>query len=344
MMRPSLRLLLALVVLLGTAAPATATSVRPLDLVCPVCGTATKGVTVMSTNSFGGVDRDFCRHAIGSQPLLLVATTCPKCHYSAFADGFAAKPPAAVIEAVKKGALVVAPHASPKARGDEEGVAPSSNLPAWVRHDLILQVLRLGKASTFKLAWQALVTSWAVRLEARMDVGGAAEDEKTFEALVARSGIKGDDRSGDSVKLGAWLIRNLPTLPEKEAVVAAPVAIRLLRERGENGLLLASLGALQKGFAPDRWASIEKTLRESAQLEQKYQREAVALFEKYLASPECAKDDDRFHVTYLAGELHRRLGERDKALELYVKAEKMTQGSAEIRKWLAEQKATVATP
>lgn len=338
MMRPSLRLLLALVVLLGTTAPSKATSVRTLDLVCPVCGTATKGVSIMSTNSFGGVDRDFCRHAVGSQPLLLVATTCPKCHYSAFADGFTTKPPAAIIQAVKKGALVVAPHASSKAR------TPSSDLPAWVRHDLILQVLKLGKAPTFKVAWQALVTSWAVRLEARIDVGGAAEDEKAFQALVARSGLKGDDRSSDSVKLGARLIHQLPTLPEKEAAVAARVAIRLLREHGENGLLLASLGALQKGFAPDRWTSVEKALRESAQLEQKYQREAVTLFEKYLASPECTKEDDRFHVTYLAGELHRRLGERDKALALYVKAEKMGQGSPEVRTWLSEQKAAVATP
>ena len=69
------------------------------------------------------------------------------------------------------------------------------------------------------MAWQTLVTSWAVRLGAHIDTGKDAEDEKTFDALVKRSGVKGDDRSGDSVKLGRWLLATLPQMTPQEARV-----------------------------------------------------------------------------------------------------------------------------
>lgn len=333
--------LLALVV----SAPARGTTARPLNLHCPVCGAATTGTAIMSTNNFGGIDHDFCRHAMGSQPLLLVATTCPKCHYSAYADDFEKKVPPELAKAVKGGALVMPAYSPVKATAADEGVeSPRNSLPAWVRHDLVLQVLRLKKAPAFDQAWQMLVVAWAVRLEARIDTGVETENEKVFEALVKRSGVKGDDRSGDSIKLGRWLISQLPKLTADEARVAAPAAIRLLRERGENGMLLSSLETLKIGFPAERWPGVEKALRESAALEQKYQRMAVEAFSKYLASPECTKEEDRFHVSYLVGELHRRLGEREQALEFYQKAEKFPKGSKELKEWITEQKALLATP
>ena len=346
-MRFPVRACAVLVALLALAviAPAWATTARPLKLTCPVCGAATTGTSIMSTNNFGGIDHDFCRHAVGSQPLLMVATTCPKCHYSAYADDFEKKVAPDVIKAVKGGALVVPSYAPVKTTAVDEGMeSPPNSLPAWVRHDLVLQVLRLQKAPAFDQAWQMLVTSWAVRLEARIDMGAETESEKIFDALVKRSGVKGDDRSGDSVKLGRWLVSNLPKLSADEARVAAPAGIRLLRERGENGMLLSGLEALKLGFPAERWPAIEKALRESAALEQKYQRMAVEAFTKYLPTPECTKEEDRFHVTYLVGELHRRLGEGTKALEFYQKAETFPKGSKELKEWITEQKALLATP
>jgi len=45
----------------------------------------------MSTNNFGGQDRDFCQRAVGTQPVLIVAHACPQCLFPGYSDDFEGK-------------------------------------------------------------------------------------------------------------------------------------------------------------------------------------------------------------------------------------------------------------
>lgn len=84
-----------------------ATTQMPVNAKCPVDGTPVKTFRIMSTNTLGGIDRDLLQHAAGSDPLMLVAATCPTCHYSEVSARFEEKIPPEVLAKIKGGALVL---------------------------------------------------------------------------------------------------------------------------------------------------------------------------------------------------------------------------------------------
>ena len=66
------------------------TSLRPIDLVCPVCDSHFRSQSVVSTNSFGGKRTDFHERAAGAQPLPYLVHTCTACGYSGVERNFVA--------------------------------------------------------------------------------------------------------------------------------------------------------------------------------------------------------------------------------------------------------------
>ena len=57
------------------------TIIEQKDLRCAVCGHTFTGQILLSTNSIGGSDLDFCPSSIGLQTLGLEIIVCPNCHY-----------------------------------------------------------------------------------------------------------------------------------------------------------------------------------------------------------------------------------------------------------------------
>src|SRR3954470_13635963 len=58
------------------------TTLRQIELRCPVCDNGFKSQTVVSTNAFGGKRTDFHERAAGSQPLVYLIHMCSECGYS----------------------------------------------------------------------------------------------------------------------------------------------------------------------------------------------------------------------------------------------------------------------
>lgn len=83
-----MRRLLASLALASAALPALATSTEEVTVKCPVCVNAFKAENCRSTNSVGGQDRDFCKHAAGGQVFIICCWTCPRCFYTGFPDSF----------------------------------------------------------------------------------------------------------------------------------------------------------------------------------------------------------------------------------------------------------------
>lgn len=58
------------------------TTLRQIELHCPVCDNEFKSQSVISTNAFGGKRTDFHERAAGTQPLAYLIHMCSECGYS----------------------------------------------------------------------------------------------------------------------------------------------------------------------------------------------------------------------------------------------------------------------
>lgn len=66
------------------------TTLRQIELRCPVCDNEFKSQSVVSTNAFGGKRTDFHERAAGTQPLAYLIHMCSECGYSGGEADFAA--------------------------------------------------------------------------------------------------------------------------------------------------------------------------------------------------------------------------------------------------------------
>ncbi len=58
------------------------TTLRQIELSCPICGNSFQSQAVVSTNAFGGKRTDFHERAAGTQPLAYLVHMCSECGYS----------------------------------------------------------------------------------------------------------------------------------------------------------------------------------------------------------------------------------------------------------------------
>jgi uncharacterized protein len=58
------------------------TTLRQIELNCPICGNSFQSQAVVSTNAFGGKRTDFHERAAGTQPLAYLVHMCGQCGYS----------------------------------------------------------------------------------------------------------------------------------------------------------------------------------------------------------------------------------------------------------------------
>jgi uncharacterized protein (DUF2225 family) len=65
------------------------TTLRQIELRCPVCDNEFKSQSVVSTNAFGGKRTDFHERAAGTQPLAYLIHMCCECGYSGGEADFA---------------------------------------------------------------------------------------------------------------------------------------------------------------------------------------------------------------------------------------------------------------
>jgi uncharacterized protein len=64
------------------------TTLRQIELSCPICGNSFRSQAVVSTNAFGGKRTDFHERAAGTQPLAYLIHMCNCCGYSGMERDF----------------------------------------------------------------------------------------------------------------------------------------------------------------------------------------------------------------------------------------------------------------
>lgn len=313
------------VLALGTtppALPAFATTVRPVELTCPVCGQKISALVIMSTNTFGGQDSDLLSRARGTQPIVIFPIVCTKCYYAGYEDDFE-KDVKLSEEQKEKLRKTLKPPVEIKNTGK------SMEVPAWARYDLAAQTYSITGQSPEAIAATYHRASWAVRLTAEpLPEWSQGVQEKIEKALSAAKEeadqweppkeLARNDAAARA-ELGRYLAQRLDASPEEKRLGLGLLAIELLREHGENPLALETMNKL-KGLLPDEdFQKLQRRLTESIALEQNYQKKALSFLEK-AAEDEKTPAEHRAILLYLCGELNRRLGQGKEARSWFEKA------------------------
>jgi uncharacterized protein (DUF2225 family) len=288
-------------VLAVLAAAAFATTWGEVDVDCPVCAKKFKAREWHSTNSIGGVDRDFCKHAAGGNVFLFACWTCPRCKYTGFQSDFQGdKVPLKLIERLKKENPLKAPVEIDAALKDTE------DIPAWVRYDLRYQVLELREGTEpGQLAWVRLRTAHTQRFDWR----------DTFPKRILQLADELHKKHRED-------------LPKNWYDATLQLARRLEKgEHGRDGRLLAAAFFLSRGESPDaarvlrglraekelpeELAKVVRDFEERIARARKYYGLAIPLYLKVIA----AGSENATALRYLVGELYRKVGAKEKAVE-----------------------------
>ncbi len=309
-----------------------ATTTEEVTVTCPVCDNKFLAEEWNSTNSVGGYDRDFLEHAAGGQVFIISCWTCPKCRYTGFPRGFKAdKAPKELIERLKKeNPLRPAEPIDPK-------LEHSGKIPAWVRYDLLIQVMKLQPdvkpaglafvhlrtAQTQRFEWSSLepfekrrVGLWnKAKADIPKDTPGYDFEiacARQFEKLArdASSGIADEDRPL-AVVLAAVLYKSRGEDPDAQRVVSSLAGKQL-----QPGL---------QEVVDDIKARIAR--------EKVYLKRAVPYFEAQAAE----KGKGVTNIRYLLGVIYRKLGEKEKALGLLEPLLKIDSVPKRFRAWIQDE-------
>ena len=307
----------------------SATTIKGRVLSCPVCMAKVDAMVIVSTNNFGGQDRDFLTYAVGFNPIFIEPITCIRCFFSGYTDDFERKSsiPELVKENILSGKILrpISPITS---------ISDYDQIPAWQRYDLIAQTYQLLNKDKNTLADQYLKASWTVRLSSDpLSVLDKKTNKKVLELIHETwdgEAAKRQNRAFYETALGREFAQKAKVLKGEQRKIAAYAAIHLLRSHGENNFAKQVLPLLKTVEAEDKYMKMQRSLKKSISREQFFQAKAVLLFEK--AGEEPNNRSEMGSLWYLSGELNRRLGNWAKARHYFEKCEEMTG----LPKWLAQ--------
>jgi tetratricopeptide (TPR) repeat protein len=333
-----------------------ATTSSKADLKCPVCDKACIGFELMSTNSFGGQDRDFFNRARGAQSIILLPVACRNCLFSGYASDF--KKPnisAELKKKILKDKILKAPDLSkslfPKmnrAMITEGCQGKNDKFPSWAKMDLIGQIYALENKPLMQQARTMSICSWCVRIEENpFSIYMSKLDKTDFDWLQKEIERFNADREKnrnpalEEIEIAEKMYSNWGNIPGERKKTCAVDICFLLRSHGENQRLLAILPTLKNAFTQEEWKNLKLQIENSIELENCYLKKAAEIIRKMLAGK---KEKSKLKVVelpilnYLLGELFRRQGKYQEAVKYFDIAAKMKDVPAWLKTYIKEQK------
>lgn len=325
-----------LLVLMSTAVPAA--TGHTVEVKCPVCATVVEATLLLTSDSEGGVDRDMMEWSRGGVPLFLQPVTCPTCTFSADrASGFQVAVPYAVLQKLEARKMPTFEPIIPNSREREryaEGLESRQTVPVWLRLRLLAEQMEWSSAPAVQRAsaWQQV--AWSTRLELNPFSGPLEQvPDEDFVRLFKRLEAPDSNQAVEEVKLGRELLQEHMGLHGEKAKRALVLGGFLLRRHGEFAELEANYSSIESILGP----RFRRDLSQSVAHERLFLKlSLVVLEEEMLPSP--GPDDPPPPVLdYLAGEMHRRLGQSVEARQFYQRALSAQDLPAELRPWVEDQ-------
>jgi len=127
---------------------------KQVKVTCPVDGTKFEATEIAGTNHWGGRDADGCPHAYNTTPLESWVWVCPGCRFAGRKKDFEGPLPDADKKALLDGLKPLV-----EIRKD----AKQSQIPGYVKYDLLAQVAQIRKAPVEDAGRAWLNASWSCR-------------------------------------------------------------------------------------------------------------------------------------------------------------------------------------
>ncbi|MBP7937066.1 MAG: DUF2225 domain-containing protein [Phycisphaerae bacterium] len=332
----------ALVLLLMTtviAAPRPGLTEVKLD--CPVCKQVFNALFCPEGDTRGGIDRDLFAHALGPEPVYYRIATCPKCGYSGYSTDFDPKtaiPPDVRDKILKKPRLTL-----PKGFGPE---SEPRDLDAADRYALAITCYQYRRQSKEALAWLNLRAAWVAR-----DEGSLLPPEdrlvrvmkfiERWRPPLPAGGNQVDVEMRTATRVAEAIASGRFNRFQKPYVELALALI--LRRHGEHTQAVPMLDALVTYQAfPESLRTAIKRMRDSIDLERRYQTAALECFEAAVTSKQISPANHA-PACYLLGELNRRLGHEEAAISWYDRATQDNTLPGNLKTWAQEQRAWCAS-
>jgi hypothetical protein len=319
---------------------------KQVAVTCPVDGNKFSAVEVLFTNQWGGKDADGCPHAFKTTPLESAVWVCPSCGYAARPKEFERKlgeeDRRALAGGLKPGEAI------------KKG-AKQADIPGHVKFDLLAQVAVLRKLGPVDVGRAWLNAAWSCRQQGAVYL----DDFEEWETLRTSYGLnqtpmqlgtegKGKDkRSRNRTDFELEAARRIEKDVEAKKheggankILARYLAAYLYRRHGETfeaEKWLASLAPFKgENSVVDEAAD---RVRASIPREREYLKKALEVYVPAVEGGSLEKPVVP-EVSYICGEIQRRLGDRPVASTWYQKA--IDAGASDALKELATRQKALA--
>lgn len=313
------------------------------DATCPVCGHKFR-MFIIPTLFTTGVDTDFLGISSGYDPVTLATTTCPKCYYSGWSSNFLEN---AKVSNVLKSAILEQKILKPMIDISMYSNTDTENdkVPPWVTCDLIAQQRKFLGDRNEEIGDAYLWGSWAVRhswqpsdLERNLGL-------RLYELLETRfQELKFDYTKDNSALAEIDFARELAEKVKDSAIEDRKFltlsAISLYRKHGENREAKKLLVILKEQLQEAEYKRIEEKLLDSIDNERFFQKKALVCYVNAIDKIENPKR--KATITYLCGEINRRLENWDKAKDFFKNALEMKETSQEARAFIKRLMGTMS--
>ncbi|MBZ5500367.1 MAG: hypothetical protein LAP85_28570 [Acidobacteriia bacterium] len=290
----------------------------------------------MSSNNFGGLDRDLLQRPVGDHPLSIVPIVCTKCYFAGTEQDF--KKPGQIDPALKKQILAgkkLVP-AIPIKRG-----MTSNQVPPWVKWDLICQLHQLKHGDDERLGDLELAAAWSVRVSRRYyellgdDLMKSLQEWGAKEVKVPPS-VENGNRADLEIKEAHRLLGSIDSADATSAPLVGLTALILFCDHGENLDAENVLQRLRPLLSVQLFAKLDTFVRESTAIETRFQERAIECYERILGN-ETDEGKRAVHL-YLLGELYRRTRKWDVAIAYFDRALKTKALNTLLTGWADQQK------
>jgi tetratricopeptide (TPR) repeat protein len=308
---------------------------KAVAVTCPLDGTKFTAYEIRATNQHGGRDADNCPHALKTSPLEYHVWACPSCGFAGLKRDFEQKLSEADRTALAGGL---------RPAGEIKRGAKQAEIPGHVKFDLLAQVATLRKSPPEQagLAW--LGASWCARQQGAPYLNDFEEWEKLRDVYNLNQmpiSLGKKNRTDFDLEAARKVEKDIDAKKYEKGVnrtLSRYLAAYLHRKHGENAEAARWLDELEKlkgeNSVVDEAAA---AMRASIPVEQGYQKKALEGYRAACEAGSFAKPDAA-EAAYLIGELHRRLGEKDAALQWFEKALGSTD-DAGLKELVGKQKA-----
>ena len=278
---------------------------------CPICNYEFEAYIIDKPDTLGKQDTDFLTRSFYSNPIANTIWICPKCFFSALPQDF-----------LHNNFKIKSQLQLNKINLKKDlNLVTQNDIPAWLKYENALIYYKSIKANDSFITNLHIKASWACRLESidyttEMDEIGQKIFKEFFKSANTSFEVYYE-------KMAHMIYEKLQSkaVPINKINIWKLVQADFLRKSGNHLKAYPILQNLKsvKSFYKEHKPQIDRSMF-LCEKEKYHQKSALSYLVKELSSNSSLNTETKYNMTYLAGELSRRIGNDKDAIAWFKKA------------------------